>query len=336
MDFIGLIIAHGYWIVLGTAFVDQFGTPVPAIAILLAAGAVAGQGSLSLALVLAAAWLGTVLGDLVLYQGGRWRGGPLMRRLCSFSLAPDTCVRKTETSFQKLGWKALVIAKFVPGLALFAAPVAGALRMPLAPFLAFDSIGSVFYNVVIVGLGFALHNQLDRVVGWFHALGSAAVPVVVGAILAWWAWRVFQKRRILRLLRSRRLTPEALRLRLESGEPLRIVDLRTAIAFEVTRQILPGAIRLDPGELETRHTDIPRNCDIVLYCTCPNEATSARVALALKKRGIERVYPLEGGLEAWVLCGYPVEVVGTVSPAPPAKHAAAENGSESPERTFRL
>jgi membrane protein DedA with SNARE-associated domain/rhodanese-related sulfurtransferase len=309
MDFVGLIVEHGYWIVLAVAFVDQFGAPIPAIAILLAAGAVAGEGQLSLTGVLAAAWAGTVVGDWVLYQCGRWRGGPVMRGLCSFSLAPDTCVRKTETSFQRLGWRALVVAKFVPGLALFAAPVAGALRMPIAQFLLFDSIGSLLYNIVVVGLGFALHSQLDRVVGWFRALGSAAIPVVVGAILAYWAWRIVQKRRILRSLRSRRLTPAALRSRLESGDPLKIVDLRTSIAYEVTRQTLPGAIRLDPEELEERHTEIPRDRDIVLYCSCPNETTSARVALALKKRGIERVFPLEGGLEAWLTCGYPVEVL---------------------------
>jgi rhodanese-related sulfurtransferase len=201
-------------------------------------------------------------------------------------------------------------------LALFAAPVAGALRMPLAPFLAFDSIGALLYNVVVIGLGFALHDQLDRVVGWFRALGSAAIPVVVGAILAYWAWRIIPKRRVIRSLRSRRLTPEALRLRLESGDPVRIVDLRTAIAFEVTRQALPEAIRLDQEELEARHTSIPRDCDIVLYCTCPNETTSARVALALKKRGIKRVFPLEGGIAAWVSRGYPVEVLppGAVTP----------------------
>jgi rhodanese-related sulfurtransferase len=236
-----------------------------------------------------------------------------MRSLCSFSLAPDTCVRKTETSFQRLGWKALVIAKFVPGLALFASPVAGALRMPFGPFLVFAGIGSLLYNVVVIGLGFALHDQLDRVVGWFRALGGAAIPVVIGAILAYWAYRIIQKRRILRLLRSRRLTPDALWLRLESGDPVRIVDLRTAIAYAATRQTLPGAIRLDPEELDAHHTDIPRDRDIVLYCTCPNETTSARVALALKKRGIERVFPLEGGLEAWVACGYPVEVFASGS-----------------------
>ena len=307
MDFIGLIVAHGYSIVLAVAFVDQFGTPIPSIAILLAAGAVAGLGQLSLVGVLFAAWLGTVAGDAVLYQGGRWRGGLVMRSLCSFSLAPDTCVRKTEASFERLGWKALVIAKFVPGLALFAAPVAGALRMPVVPFLVFDSIGAVLYNVVVIGLGFVLHDQLDRVIGWFRALGSAAIPIVVGAIVAFWAWRVMQKQRIIRELRTRRLTPTALRQRLDSGDSIRIVDLRTAIAYKVSRQTLPGAIRMAPEDLEARHGEIPRDCDIVLYCTCPNETTSARVALALRKLGIERVFPLEGGLEAWVSNGFPVD-----------------------------
>ena len=317
MDFIALIAAYGYWIVLATAFVDQFGAPVPAIAILLAGGAVAGQGKLSLAGVLAAATLGTVAGDVALYLGGRWRGGPVLRKLCSFSLAPDTCVRKTETSFERLGWKALVVAKFVPGLAFLAAPVAGVLRMPWAPFLLYDSLGALLYNLVVTGLGFVLHEQLDRVVGWFRALGNAAIPLVVGALVLFWAWRIYAKRRILRALRSRRLTPREVRLRLESSDPPRIVDLRSAIAFEVTREAVPGAIRLDPGELDQRHKDLPRDRDIVLYCTCPNETTSARVALALKKRGIERVFPLEGGFEAWVASGYPVEIVPPTAPPPP-------------------
>jgi membrane protein DedA with SNARE-associated domain/rhodanese-related sulfurtransferase len=308
MNFIDLIAAHGYWIVLTVAFVDQFGTPIPSIAILLAAGAVAGQGHLSIAGVLATAWAGTVVGDIVLYEAGRWRGGPVMRSLCSFSLAPNTCVRKTEISFQRLGWKALVIAKFVPGLSLFAAPVAGTLRMPFASFLGFDALGSLLYNVVVIGLGYALHDQLDRVVGWFRAAGSAAIPLVVGAILAFWAWRIVRKRRLIRLLRTRRLTPDQLRARLDANEQIWIIDLRAAIEYAVTRQTLPGAIRMDPEELEDRHEEIPRDCDVVLYCTCPDEATSARAALALKSRGIERVFPLEGGLEAWVSRGYPVDV----------------------------
>jgi membrane protein DedA with SNARE-associated domain/rhodanese-related sulfurtransferase len=308
MEFTALIITYGYWIVVGVAFVDQFGAPIPSIAILLAAGAVSGKGQLNFAGVLLAATVGTVAADAVLYQGGRWRGGSVLRGLCSFSLAPDTCVRKTELKFQRLGWRALVIAKFVPGLAFLAAPVAGVLRMQLGRFLFYDTVGALLYNVVVLGFGFLVHDQYDRVVGWFHQLGGAAVPVIVGAIALYWAWRIYEKRRILRLLRSRRLTPDELRVRLDSSDPPRILDLRTAIAFEVTCETLPGAIRLDPEELEERHKELPRNCDIVLYCTCPNETTSARVALALKKLGIQRVFPLEGGFEAWAARGYPVVV----------------------------
>ena len=232
-----------------------------------------------------------------------------MRRLCSISLAPDTCVRKTETKFQSFGWKALVVSKFIPGFALFAAPVAGTLGVPWGSFLLFDGIGVQLYNAAVIGLGYVLHDQLDRVTEWFRALGSAAIPVVVAAILTYCAWRVFQKQRILRMLRVRRLTPDALRLRMESNEPPRILDLRTDIAFKAGRGTLPGAIRLDPEELEDRYTAIPRDQDIVLYCTCPNETTSARVALALKKLGIVRVFPLDGGFEAWVSRGYPVEPI---------------------------
>ncbi len=309
MPFIQLIATYGYAIVLAVAFVDQFGTPIPSIAILLAGGAVAGQGHLSLVGVFAAAWLGTVVGDLVLYQAGRWRGRAAIRGLCSFSLAPDTCVRSTETWFERLGWTALVIAKFVPGLALFAAPVAGTLRMAFGSFLLFDSIGSVLYNVVIVGIGYALHDQLDRVVGWFAALGRVAVPLVAGCILAFWAWRLVRKHRVARALRTRRVTPEQVRARLASSEAVRIVDLRSTLDFASTRQTLPGAIRMAPDELEARHAEIPRDCDVVLYCTYPNEVTSARTALALKRHGVERVFPLEGGMDAWVSSGYPVDVV---------------------------
>ena len=49
-------------------------------------------------------------------------------------------------------------------------------------------------------------------------------------------------------------------------------------------------------ELEHRHYEIPRDRDVVLFCACPNEVTSARMALLLKKNGISRVRPLVGGV----------------------------------------
>jgi rhodanese-related sulfurtransferase len=63
---------------------------------------------------------------------------------------------------------------------------------------------------------------------------------------------------------------------------------------------------MTPEELDRRFDEIPSHQDVVLYCSCPNEASSARSALRLKNRGIERVRPLEGGLQGWRDRGYPL------------------------------
>jgi rhodanese-related sulfurtransferase len=56
-----------------------------------------------------------------------------------------------------------------------------------------------------------------------------------------------------------------------------------------------------------RLKDLPRDREIIVYCTCPSEASAARVAKILMNHGFKRVRPLHGGLEAWVAAGYAVE-----------------------------
>jgi rhodanese-related sulfurtransferase len=60
-------------------------------------------------------------------------------------------------------------------------------------------------------------------------------------------------------------------------------------------------------EVGLRHLEIPRDRDIILYCDCPNEVSSARVALMLRRQGISRVRPLLGGIDAWRERNYPTE-----------------------------
>ena len=61
-------------------------------------------------------------------------------------------------------------------------------------------------------------------------------------------------------------------------------------------------------EVERRQQEIPRDRDIILYCSCPNEVSSARAALLLHRRGILRVRPLLGGIDAWRERNYPTEL----------------------------
>ncbi len=55
--------------------------------------------------------------------------------------------------------------------------------------------------------------------------------------------------------------------------------------------------------------DLPRDRDIILYCTCPSEASAARVAKVLMNHGFKKVRPLHGGLDAWRAAGYAVATV---------------------------
>ncbi len=106
--------------------------------------------------------------------------------------------------------------------------------------------------------------------------------------------------------RLRSITPEELRRALEAGEPIAVVDLRHPLDFLPDPRVIPGALRINPEEIATRHQEIPRDRDVVLYCTCPSESTSRDVAALLTARGITRVRPLAGGFQGWRLRGYPL------------------------------
>jgi rhodanese-related sulfurtransferase len=99
---------------------------------------------------------------------------------------------------------------------------------------------------------------------------------------------------------------DELKAALDRGERP-FIDLRHALEFVVDPRTVPTAVRISPDELPARNAEIPRDREAVLYCTCPSEATSAKVAMDLKKIGIIRVRPLAGGLKAWQDQGYPMD-----------------------------
>ena len=112
---------------------------------------------------------------------------------------------------------------------------------------------------------------------------------------------------ILKQLFAGRLEPEKLKRQLDAGEKIFIVDLRHPLELLPDPNTLPGAVHFSPEALAARSDEIPRDRDVVLYCTCPSEATAARTAMTLHKLGIERVRPLRGGYGEWKRLGFPVE-----------------------------
>ena len=123
--------------------------------------------------------------------------------------------------------------------------------------------------------------------------------------------RIYKQRQFLSQVRSMRLEPAELKQMLDEAQqqgvpPPFIVDLRHPLDYLPDPRVLPGALRIGPNELTTQSSIIPRDRDVILYCTCPSEETSAKVALQLHRLGIERVRPLRGGFDGWKEAGYPL------------------------------
>lgn len=304
---IHFLLRHGYTILFLVVLAEQLGLPIPAVPMLLAMGALAGSGKLSYSLALLVAVSASLISDVIWYELGLRRGRSILRRVCRISLEPDFCVRRTENAFARFGPRVLLFAKFVPGLNVAAPPLVAMFRMPLARFIAWDGAGAFLWSVTYSSLGYVFRKQIEQAGAFAARLGAASVGLLAAVLILFIGWKYLQRRRFLRRLQVARITPEELMRKLESGEDIVVADLRHPLDFEADRVKVPGALRLLPEELDGRHQEIPRDRDVVLYCNCPNEATSAGVALQLQRFGITRVRPLAGGFEAWRAQGFPIE-----------------------------
>jgi membrane protein DedA with SNARE-associated domain len=261
------LIQHGYAVLLGWVFVEQVGVPVPAMPLLLAAGALAGTAHLNFFASLFFAVLGALAADSIWFQLGRHKGIKVLQLLCRISLEPDSCVRRTEGLFSKQGARSLLVAKFLPGLGIVTPPLAGIFHMRFRRFLLFDALGSLFWASTYLGLGYVFSGQIERVAERLASLGSWLLVLVVAALAAYIAYKFVARQRFLRELRIARITPEELKQKIDSGENLVIVDLRHSMDFEADPETIPGAFHMDAKELEEKNDRLPRDREVILYCT---------------------------------------------------------------------
>ena len=296
-----------YPILFVSVFARQLCLPVPAILFLLASGAVAGSGRLSFMAVLSVAALGSVLADLVWFEAGRRSGKRVLRLLCALASDPSRCIRRARTVFASKGLPILLIAKFVPGLDGICPPMAGMVGASHAAFIAYDTGGSSLWAGAYILGGYIFAKELDRVVQYTAVAADALILIFGVPLLVFFVWKVTLLFRMIRLLRPLHITPELLKSMLDGDDRLGIVDL---LRFEEDPEdisVIPGAIRLDPRELRRKkRIVIPDGVEVVLYCGSKNSFVSARVAVAMRRHGIQRVHVLSGGLKAWKALGFPL------------------------------
>jgi membrane protein DedA with SNARE-associated domain/rhodanese-related sulfurtransferase len=301
-------------IVFAAVLIDQLGIPLPAIPVLVAAGTLAAAGKASTPELFIASVFACLIADSVWFLIGRKYGMRVLKTLCRISIEPDSCVSDTQHRFERWGANSLIIAKFVPGLAVIAPPLAGALRLAWPRFLTLSALGGALWVAVGLGLGIAFKAQLEWLSRYIERFAGPAIALVAALFAGYIAYKWRERRRFLAELRMARISVDELYALVASGEEPVILDVRTHTARGLEPRWIPTAIHAPVAEIEHRLSELPRDREVIVYCTCPNEASAALVAKQLMRQGFKRVRPLYGGLDAWIAAGHPVEPRPTAAP----------------------
>lgn len=306
------LVQYGLIVLFSVVFAEQIGLPLPAIPVLLAAGALAGADKMNLAVVVLLSVVACMAGDVVWYELGRRRGRQALNILCRISLEPDSCVRRTENFFTRHGVRSLVLAKFIPGLSTLAPALAGLFRIRVHRFLLYNGLGAILWTLAFIIPGYLLSDQIEQLAEVAGRLGLWLAFFFGAGIAAYLVYKFVRRQLLLRELRIARISAEELKRMMDNGHEFLVVDLRGALDHEADPDTIRGALRMTAEELEQRHQEIPRHQDVILFCSCPNEATAAKMALILRSKGITRVRPLAGGIDVWREKGFPLEASRTV------------------------
>ncbi len=323
-----------YLIIFLWVLVEQIGIPIPSVPVLLTAGTLSATHRVSCIGITLAMLASCIIADTIWFALGRRYGNSVLKLLCRLSFEASTCVSKTENYFSRRGAVTLLFAKFVPGLSTVAAPIAGQTGMSYPRFLFWDIAGSLIWGETFILAGRFFGDLAKKSAPFFAWLGHFAIVIFVLMVLGFLAHRIWKQRKFLQQVREMRLEPSELKNMLDDAQangntPPFIVDLRHPLDYLPDPRVLPGALRIGPNELKQHSEIIPRDRDVILYCTCPSEETSAKLALQLHKLGIYRVRPLRGGFDGWKQAGYPLVDYVTDVPTSPIVQQILPSSSSS-------
>jgi membrane protein DedA with SNARE-associated domain/rhodanese-related sulfurtransferase len=303
---IAMIQQYGLGFVFLNVLALQAGLPIPAYPTLIVAGAYAASGGNPLWALVLVGIAAALTADTGWYIAGRKFGLRILSTLCRVSLSQDSCVRQTETIFQRFGPASMLFAKFVPGFASVATALAGALRLRYWVFLLFDAIGAGLWVGVGLGLGYVFRDAISDVMDKLASLGKYGSMLVIFSFVAWILLKWWRRRLFIKQLRMDRVSVDELRELIDANKASAIIDVRSPLTQAATGRI-PGARTIDIKNIAKGFDGVPKDDEVIVYCACPNEATAVKVAQQLRKLGFKRIRPLHGGIDAWIGAGNEVE-----------------------------
>lgn len=311
---IHILLIYGYLVLFGWVLIEQLGAPLPAAPLVLSAGALSAQHELNFWLALLSCLVASSIADSSWFFIGRRYGAGVVRVLCKLSLEPSACIRKTENSLGGRRRVTIIFSKFVPGVATLMPPLAGRSGMPYIEFLFLDGLGTLAWIGGLLLGGRLFGDALKHNPGLLDEIGKFSGALLVTGIVGFFLFRLWRRHRLLKQFAASRLEPEELKRQIDAGEAIYIMDLRHHMELADDPHTLPGAHHVHVDALREWIEQVPRDRDVVVFCSCPGEVTAAKTALQLQKLGVERVRPLRGGYDAWKQLGYPLDEVPVAQP----------------------
>jgi membrane protein DedA with SNARE-associated domain/rhodanese-related sulfurtransferase len=306
---LSLFAQHTYVILFLWVFCEQMGFPIPSGPLLIAAGALCALNCGAWIITFSTVVIACILADFFWYQLGRSYGHSLLSCLFRISLMSPASLIKASDRLAKYNSSTLVFAKFIPGLSTLVPPLSGHSGMGRSKFLYWDLIGSALWAFVWLMGGRLLISTLKACSHFLRIEAHAGLHVALCLVAAVVLWRVTVYLRFVLAFRKMRVSPRTLQAMISSAKdhaevPPYVLDLRITQDVALDPRQIPNAIRVEPKSLQANHHVIPRDREVVLYCSCPGEAASTLWALRLRKLGIVKVHLLRGGFEGWLKEGY--------------------------------
>jgi membrane protein DedA with SNARE-associated domain len=262
-----LLAQYGLVLVFTNVLLTQLGAPLPALPLLVVAGALIHDGQMAAVPLFAVTIVASLIGDIVWFYAGRRYGYRVLKTLCKVAIEPDTCVKQTENIFERWGAPSLVFAKFVPGFATIAPPLAGAMRLRLPVFIGYSALGALVWAGAAVIVGVLFHTQVDWVIKKLSEMGGTAVLWLGGAFVIYLAVRYIDRALFIRRMREMRITVDELRALMELEPPPVILDVRSPSARKLDPRRISGAFAVDFENPDSRLARDSREREVVVYCT---------------------------------------------------------------------
>ena len=190
------VIGGGVWALLGVMLAENLFPPIPSEAVLPLAGFLVERGSLGFGPALIAATAGSVIGALLLYAIGRWGGRPVLLRWGRVLRLDEAQLDRADDWFDTHGPKLVFWCRMLPIARSVISVPAGASEMPIVRFLVLTTLGSLIWNSALIGAGYAVGENWDRVTGVIETYTNVAlVLLAAGTVAAVVAWRRYLRRR---------------------------------------------------------------------------------------------------------------------------------------------